>query len=98
MPRMSVLLLEGDAAERERIAGLLLRVRGVDFDTTARATLAEALDALATQTFDVVLSDLTLTDSDGEATFRRLKARAMETPIVALIDPHETALGLVAVE
>jgi glutamate dehydrogenase (NAD(P)+) len=98
MPRMSVLLLEGDAAERERIAGLLLRVRGVDFDTTARATLAEALDALATQTFDVVLSDLTLTDSDGEATFRRLKARASETPIVALIDPHETALGLVAVE
>ncbi len=98
MPRMSVLLLESDPTERERIAGLLLRVRGVDFDTTTRATLAEALDALAAQSFDVVLSDLSLPDSEGEATFRRLKARAGETPIVALIDPQETALGLVAVE
>ncbi|MFO0901925.1 MAG: Glu/Leu/Phe/Val dehydrogenase dimerization domain-containing protein [Pirellulales bacterium] len=98
MPRMSVLLVEGDAAEAQRIAGLLERVRGVDFDVKAESTLADALRTCGAQTFDVVLADLSLPDSEGPDTFQRLKACAGETPIVALIDPHETKLGLAAVE
>ncbi len=98
MPRMSVLLVEGDAGELQRIAGLLERVRGVDFDVVTARTLAAALQLLGGQTFDVVLADLTLSDSAGPDTFQRLKARAGETPIVALIEPQETKLGLAAVE
>jgi len=98
MPRMTVLLVESDAAESERLQGRLQWVRGVDFVVTARDTLAGALEALRAARFDVVLADLSLADSPGSETFRRLRDGAGETPIVALIDPHETALGLLAVE
>lgn len=98
MPRMSVLLIESDSAEVQRITGLLQRVRGVDFDLATRSTLASSLETLTNGSFDVVLADLSLSDSAGADTFQRLKARSGETPIVALIDASETKLGLTAVE
>lgn len=98
MPRMTVLLVESDAAESERLQGRLQWVRGVDFAVTARNSLAGALESLRTAHFDVVLADLSLADSPGSETFRRLRDGAGAIPIVALIDAHETALGLLAVE
>ncbi|MFO0869087.1 MAG: Glu/Leu/Phe/Val dehydrogenase dimerization domain-containing protein [Pirellulales bacterium] len=98
MPRMSVLLVESEAAELQRIGGLLQKVRGVDFDVQSRSTLSDALAALSAGSFDVVVADLTLPDVPATETFQRLKARVGETPIVVLIDVHETPLGLAAVE
>ena len=98
MPRMTVLLVESDAAESERLQGRLQWVRGVDFAVTARNSLAGALESLRTDHFDVVMADLSLADSPGSETFRRLRDGAGAIPIVALIDAHETALGLLAVE
>jgi glutamate dehydrogenase (NAD(P)+) len=98
MPRMTVLLVESDAAESERLQGRLQWVRGVDFAVTARNSLAGALESLRTAHFDVVLADLSLADSPGSETFRRLRDGAGAIPIVALIDANETALGLLAVE
>ncbi len=98
MPRMTVLLVESDAAESERLQGRLQWVRGVDFAVTARNSLAGALESLRTDHFDVVMADLSLADSPGSETFRRLRDGARAIPIVALIDAHETALGLLAVE
>jgi glutamate dehydrogenase (NAD(P)+) len=95
---MTVLLVESDAAESERLQGRLQWVRGVDFAVTARNSLAGALESLRTDHFDVVMADLSLADSPGSETFRRLRDGARAIPIVALIDAHETALGLLAVE
>ena len=92
---MRVLHIEDDAAEglllRESLRSGPLAVR----EPPIRAeTLADGLAALRKGKFDVVLTDLGLTDSQGLATFRAVKAANADIPIVVLsgLDDESVAL------
>jgi sigma-B regulation protein RsbU (phosphoserine phosphatase) len=58
--------------------------------------LEAALKQLREQTFDLVLLDLTLPDSRGLETFRRLHAQSPETPVVALTGLDDETLAITA--
>jgi DNA-binding response OmpR family regulator len=92
---MRVLHIEDDAAEglllRESLRSGPLAVR----EPPIRAeTLADGLAALRKGRFDVVLTDLGLTDSQGLATFRAVKAANADIPVVVLsgLDDESVAL------
>ncbi|HBF33463.1 TPA: hypothetical protein DDW35_02745 [Candidatus Sumerlaeota bacterium] len=59
--------------------------------------LSEALDNLSMHRFDVVLSDLTLPDSQGLATFDRIHLAAPGTPVLVLTGLNDQELALQAV-
>ena len=76
---MRVLLVEDDAATVETVAGVLRRQGHV---VTTATSLSRAL-ALASEEFDVVVSDLDLGDGSGLELMRQVRSLG-ETPGIAL--------------
>ncbi|MFW5834371.1 MAG: response regulator [Pseudomonadota bacterium] len=80
-----VLLIEDDALDQSLFRRTLAKTHA---DIVCVSRLDDALEKLATTTFDLVVSDLNLPDSRGVETYDRLKEAAGETPVV-LITGHE---------
>lgn len=80
-----VLLVEDDALDQSLFRRTLKKT-GAEIVCAAR--LDEAIERLARERFDLVVSDLNLPDSVYEETHARLKAASRETPVV-LITGHE---------
>lgn len=76
-----VLVLEDHVASREGMAVLLTR-RG--FEVSQAATVAEALDLVAAQTFVLVISDIGLPDGDGYTFMRELRKLHPASVAIAL--------------
>lgn len=98
MKPIKVLLIEDDAEQAQQFQSLFLRVRGVNFDVTARERLTTGLEALAANDFDAVLLDLRLPDSEAPGTFERVRSVDEEVPIVVIVEPGDTMLGIRALE
>jgi PAS domain S-box-containing protein len=79
--RLRILLVEdhGDTAE---MLGLLLGAEGHDVERVA--DVSAALDAVATRTFDLLISDLGLPDASGLDLMRELRRRGIVFPGIAL--------------
>ncbi len=88
----AVLLVEDDSAQ----AGPLLHLLGARLPTGSSAvhatSLAEALERVATNTFDVVLLDLGLPDSDGMATLESVRSANSEIAIIILTGREDDEL------
>jgi HAMP domain-containing protein/CheY-like chemotaxis protein/signal transduction histidine kinase len=69
-PVKNLLIVEDDTVERESIVEL---IGGVDVETTAVGTGAEALEALRSRHFDCLVLDLGLPDIDGFAFIEQVK-------------------------
>ena len=67
------------------------------FDLVQAECLDEAIRHLQTQIFDVVISDLTLPDSQGLETFQRLHEAAGQVPLLVLSGTDDEALAVSAV-
>ncbi len=80
-----VLLIEDDVLDQKLFKRTLAKTHA---DIVCVGRLDDALERLATTTFDLVVSDLSLPDSRGMETYDRLKAAAGDTPVV-LITGHE---------
>jgi signal transduction histidine kinase len=94
--RTNVLLIEDNAGDAD-----LLRLRllegGAQVDVNCVDRLSAALASVANQPPAVVVLDLTLPDSHGPDTFRRLHDRAPDIPVVILtaVDDEEIAVKTV---
>jgi PAS domain S-box-containing protein len=84
MERVRVLLLEDHEGEAILNQRLLQRSYTTEFAFTSIRTLAEALDVLREQEFDVALLDLNLPDSNGLATYVSLQSAAPRLPVVII--------------
>jgi|GEM_PF-3254149 len=89
MPQVSVLLLEDNPSDARLVLEALRdfgshRTDFPKFSLTSAATLAEAVAHFDNHTIDVAVVDLSLPDSTGVQTFRTLRARAPDVPIVVL--------------
>jgi len=72
-----VLVIEDDALTRKAMSTVL---RGLGFEVTAAATVADGLRKLAAKP-DHVLLDLTLPDGDGEQVLRHIRAVGLHTRV-----------------
>lgn len=94
--RLRVLMIEdnpGDARLVREAMG-----SGGDVDIAHKHSLSTGLDALGGTSFDAVLLDLSLPDSHGLETVKRLRAAAPRVPIVVMtsLDNEQTALDAMA--
>ena len=95
-PRKRVLIVEDNAMDSSLIAKMLLHgERG--FEVIQAPRLLEAEAHLKRGPVDVIISDLTLPDSTGLATFTRLNALAAASPIIVISGTDDEELALRAV-
>jgi len=79
---LRVLLVEDSHADA-LVAERALQVSDGEFEITITGSLGAGIDRLA-QGFDAILLDLTLPDSAGTETVARMRAAALDMPIVVL--------------
>ncbi|MFL5806788.1 MAG: response regulator [Roseiflexaceae bacterium] len=89
---LKILLLEDDPGIVEFLE-VILAETSAGFQLTHVLRLADALQRLSSATFDVVLLDLGLEDSQGIDTLVKLYAHAPATPIVVLTGLNDEQLG-----
>lgn len=92
----SVLLVE-DSPSDARLIRELVRDGSTRFEVVHVATLGAALEALASQRFEVVLLDLALPDTCGVETVERILEAASEIPVVVLTGNDDDGVALRAV-
>ena len=90
----SVLLIEDNEADAYLVCDALANSEPGRFKITQSDRLASGLACLSHENFDLVLLDLSLPDSDGFETFRRVRESSPSTPIVVLtgLDDYDLAI------
>jgi two-component system, cell cycle response regulator len=94
---ITVLLVE----DNPRDAALVLRALGdrvPRFDVSTVSTLADALISLNRSSFDVILLDIVLPDSDGFATIAAIRKAAPALPLIVLTGFADNDMAVAAVE
>jgi MinD-like ATPase involved in chromosome partitioning or flagellar assembly/FixJ family two-component response regulator len=95
--RITVLLIEDNPGDQRLIREFLATGQGVSFEVACTDRLSAGLAAVQRGSLDVILLDLTLPDSHGLDSFRRVRAAAGEIPIVILSGVEDDALAMQAV-
>lgn len=81
---LSILIIEDDADEVLFLTSSLNKLKAKDIETQLRIThtLEEALQVLSDGSFDLIITDLYLPDSQGLDTFLEVQKRALSMPII----------------
>jgi DNA-binding NarL/FixJ family response regulator len=93
-----VLLLEDSPSDELLVEDALNGDRPGSFAIVCAASLAEGLEKLASAAFDVIVLDLSLPDSQGIASFCRIREVAGETPIVVHSGLEDEAMAVRALQ
>ena len=91
-----VLIVEDNVMDSSLLAKMLRHGYG-PYDLIHAVRLAEAEALLARDPFHVIISDLTLPDSQGLGTFTRLHAVAGNCPVIVISGTDDEELALAAV-
>src|SRR3954464_11083797 len=94
---IKVLLVEDSPVDSRLLQLLLGESKTMFFSWTCATRLGDALVKLREEDFDVVLSDLTLPDSQGFETFQALHAQAPAMPIIGLSGTEDEIMAVKAV-
>lgn len=97
-PLIRVLLVEDSRTDAALVESLLEHSPAARFEVTVVGTLADGLAWLARRTPDVILLDLTLPDSERLQTFRAIRNRSPDVPVVVMTGLQEDGLGQAAVQ
>ncbi len=94
---LNILLVEDSPADAALVREHLRDDPAIQCRIAHVERLSDALHCLDTAHFDVVLLDLSLPDSHGVETVRRLQAGSAEVPLVVLSGLHDEEIALQAV-
>ena len=94
---IQILLVEDNSADVRLLRELLREISAGGFVLTVASRVDEALAKLAAESFDVVLTDLSLPDSRDLASFRELHSAAPTVPIIVLSGLDDESLAASAV-
>ncbi|HUT32974.1 MAG TPA: diguanylate cyclase [Planctomycetota bacterium] len=94
---INILLLEDDPGDAALIRHMLGGVRGIPVHLERAQRLADGLELLHGNNFDLILLDLSLPDSSGIDTVARMHARAPDMPIIVLTGHDDEAIGASAI-
>ncbi|HML18546.1 MAG TPA: diguanylate cyclase [Bryobacteraceae bacterium] len=96
-----VLLVESEPQDALFLRDVLVEIESgrywnkwVHIETLHASSWTEASLILANEPIDLILLDPDLSDSHGVATFRRVQAVAEHIPLVLLLGPEDTAMGV----
>ena len=92
-----ILLVEDNPADADLVREMLSELRDERFDVQHLDRLEPALVAAGADEFELVLLDLSLPDSHGLETFRRLRERLPAVPIIVLSGLKDQDLAIKAV-
>src|SRR4051812_37191071 len=92
-----VLLVESDAKLARFLRESLSGLTGSRIDVASTDTLADGIQQLGQSQNDAVLLNLSLSDSEGMATYARVHAESPNLPIVILTCCENETLALQAV-
>jgi DNA-binding NtrC family response regulator len=93
---IKTLILEDDPEDMLILEKIIKAVKLRDIRFSAVTKLAEAVDLLKKEKFDLVISDLTVPDSRGLETFRGLRAVAPKTPVILLTGMDDELMAIQA--
>ncbi|MHA3775510.1 SpoIIE family protein phosphatase [Verrucomicrobiota bacterium sgz303538] len=92
-----LLLIESDTANVARLREML-KDAPVRFEVEHADRLSEALRRLDQGGIDLILADLSLQDSHGMETFRRLSEHSAQVPVIVLSDLADESVALATVK
>ncbi|MBW4555603.1 MAG: response regulator [Trichormus sp. ATA11-4-KO1] len=95
---IKVLLVEDNPGDVFLLQELLKEVTTAKVELQPVEQLLEALECLANDSFDVILLDLSLPDSQGLETFIKVARQAKATPIIVLTGIDDETLALRAMQ
>jgi CheY-like chemotaxis protein len=95
---IKILLIEDNSGDAYLIEDHLEEFANFSYELKNVRTLGEALSILKEQPFDVILSDLSLPDSDGINTFLIVHNKNPLIPIIILCGSNDETIGSYAVE
>ena len=90
---MKILLVEDNPVDRMFVSHSLLDIADFNCELVHCVSLAQAIQYLSTSTFDVILLDLSLPDSEGIETCQRIVSTVRGTPIVIMTGTDDRALA-----
>lgn len=93
---MRILLVEDNPGDTRLIQEMIREVEAEQFEVTHVESLGEALHHVTKETFEIILLDLGLPDSQGIETFNRMYAKARMVPIVILTGLADEAFAITA--
>ncbi|MEO7297204.1 MAG: SpoIIE family protein phosphatase [Verrucomicrobiota bacterium] len=94
---IKVLLVEDNPEDVFLLQRILSRGRGAQFEIESEESLKKALARLERGDIDVVLLDLSLTDSQGLETFYAIQSQVPQIPIIVLSGLDDETVALKAV-
>lgn len=81
---MKILLVEDNPGDARLLQEMLKEADATHYRLTLADRLAEALQRLREDVFDVILLDLALPDSHGIETFNEIQSQAPSVPVIVL--------------
>ena len=95
--RLHILIVEDNPADVDLMRDALPETGPIRFHSESVPRLSEALARLATGGIDLILTDLGLPDSQGLATFRKLRQAAPDLAIIVLTRNDDEEMAVAAV-
>ncbi len=95
---LAILLIEDDDMFCHAINSLLRHKAPFKFTLTRATSVAEGIKQLNTKPFDVILCDLTLPDSSGIETFRRIHRLTPLHPLIILTGNNDETIAIQALQ
>ena len=89
---IQILLVEDNAGDARLLREALRDAQGLPFELTHVERLDDAIQRLKSRPFDVLLLDLSLPDSQGTDTVKRMTALSPHLPVVVLTGEQEEGL------
>ena len=96
--KIHILLIEDNETDAILVQSDLQQAMGDQISVVHTERLDSALQLIQQQSFDLILSDLTLPDSDGITTINRLRESAADTPIAVLSFRDDEKLAIKAIK
>ncbi|MBW4569806.1 MAG: hybrid sensor histidine kinase/response regulator [Tolypothrix carrinoi HA7290-LM1] len=94
---LKILLIEDNLAEARLLQEFLMQTQSKQFNLLHVKRLGEAVKELSKSTYDVILLDLTLPDSEGLSSLPILISLVPSVPIVVLTNTNDEKLAIEAV-
>lgn len=96
--RIHILLIEDNETDALLVQSDLQQAMGDQITLVHTERLSSALQLIREQSFDLILSDLTLPDSDGITTINRLRENASSIPIAVLSFRDDEKLAIKSIK